>query len=84
MSAMCLILFCCLHESLSVHKAVVFRPFKGEVLDAQVTRVNKVGIFTQIGPLACFISKHVSVASKHRGVAQKIGHIEGLHIYIYI
>jgi DNA-directed RNA polymerase II subunit RPB7 len=40
------------------YKAIVFRPFKGEVLDAQVTQVNKVGLFTQIGPLQCFISRH--------------------------
>lgn len=38
----------------------MFRPFKGEVLDAVVTKVNKVGMFTQIGPLSCFVSKHVS------------------------
>ena len=40
-------------------QAVVFRPIKGEVLDAVVTQVNKIGIFTQIGPLSCFVSKHV-------------------------
>jgi len=40
------------------YKAIVFRPFKGEVLDAVVTQVNKVGLFTDIGPLSCFISRH--------------------------
>ena len=40
-------------------KAIVFRPFKGEVLDAIITQVNKVGLFTQIGPLSCFVSRHV-------------------------
>lgn len=40
------------------YKAIVFRPFKGEVLDAIVTQINKVGIFTEIGPLSCFISRH--------------------------
>lgn len=40
------------------YRAIVFRPFKGEVLDALVTQVNKVGIFTEIGPLSCFISRH--------------------------
>jgi len=39
------------------YKAIVFRPFKGEVLDAVVTQVNKVGLFTEIGPLSCFISR---------------------------
>ena len=40
-------------------QAIVFRPFKGEVLDAIITQVNKVGLFTQIGPLSCFVSRHV-------------------------
>ena len=31
--------------------AVVFRPFKGEVLDAIVTTVNKMGFFAEVGPL---------------------------------
>lgn len=42
------------------YKAIVFRPFKGEVLDAVVKQVNKVGMFAEIGPLSCFISHHVS------------------------
>ena len=33
------------------YKAVVFRPFKGEVLDAVVTTVNKMGFFAEVGPL---------------------------------
>uniref|UniRef100_A0A8C2ET69 DNA-directed RNA polymerase subunit n=1 Tax=Cyprinus carpio TaxID=7962 RepID=A0A8C2ET69_CYPCA len=41
------------------YKAIVFRPFKGEVVDAVVTQVNKVGLFTEIGPMSCFISRHV-------------------------
>ncbi|KAL7073705.1 hypothetical protein ACQ4LE_007095 [Meloidogyne hapla] len=40
------------------YKAIVFRPFKGQVMDAVVTQVNKVGIFCDIGPLSCFISRH--------------------------
>uniref|UniRef100_A0A914W0J3 DNA-directed RNA polymerase II subunit RPB7 n=1 Tax=Plectus sambesii TaxID=2011161 RepID=A0A914W0J3_9BILA len=40
------------------YKAIVFRPFKGEVMDAIVTQVNKVGVFCEIGPLSCFVSKH--------------------------
>ncbi|XP_065186711.1 DNA-directed RNA polymerase II subunit RPB7-like [Sycon ciliatum] len=40
------------------YKAIVFRPFKGEVLDAVVKDVNKVGLFTEIGPLQCFVSRH--------------------------
>ncbi len=41
------------------YTAIVFRPFKGEVVDAVVTQVNKVGMFAEIGPLSCFISHHV-------------------------
>ncbi|XP_050444352.1 DNA-directed RNA polymerase II subunit RPB7-like isoform X1 [Adelges cooleyi] len=40
------------------YKAIVFRPFKGEVLEAVVTQLNKVGMFAEIGPLSCFISHH--------------------------
>uniref|UniRef100_UPI00358F8B9F DNA-directed RNA polymerase II subunit RPB7 isoform X2 n=1 Tax=Myxine glutinosa TaxID=7769 RepID=UPI00358F8B9F len=40
------------------YRAIVFRPFKGEVVDAVVTQVNKVGLFTEIGPMSCFISRH--------------------------
>ncbi|EDW15679.2 uncharacterized protein Dmoj_GI22645 [Drosophila mojavensis] len=40
------------------YKAIVFRPFKGEVLDAVVKQINKVGMFAEIGPLSCFISHH--------------------------
>ena len=39
--------------------AIVFRPFKGEVLDAVVTQVNKLGFFAQVGPLQVFVSKHL-------------------------
>lgn len=40
------------------YKAIIFRPFKNEVLDGVVEQVNKVGIFLKIGPLSCFISRH--------------------------
>ncbi|KAL3125887.1 hypothetical protein niasHT_009416 [Heterodera trifolii] len=30
----------------------------GQVIDAVVSQVNKVGIFCEIGPLSCFISRH--------------------------
>jgi len=39
--------------------AIVFRPFKGEVLDAKVTVVNKLGFFAEVGPLNVFVSKHL-------------------------
>ena len=41
------------------YTAIVFRPFKGEVLDAVVTTVNKLGFFAQVGPLQIFVSKHL-------------------------
>lgn len=47
------------------YKAIVFRPFKGEVLEAVVTQLNKVGMFAEIGPLSCFISHHVSLILFH-------------------
>mmetsp|Transcript_6867 Transcript_6867/g.11513 ORF Transcript_6867/g.11513 Transcript_6867/m.11513 type:complete len:174 (-) Transcript_6867:6-527(-) len=40
-------------------QAIVFRPFKGEVLDAKVTVVNKLGFFAEVGPLQVFVSKHL-------------------------
>lgn len=40
------------------YKAIVFRPMKGEVLDAVVSQVNKVGIFVTIGPMNGFVSRH--------------------------
>ena len=38
-------------------EAIVFRPFKGEIVDAVVTQVNKVGLFCEVVPLTCFICK---------------------------
>ncbi|CCF73282.1 DNA-directed RNA polymerase II subunit G [Babesia microti strain RI] len=39
------------------YQAIVFKPFKDEVLDAIVTDVNKLGFFAQAGPLKVFVSK---------------------------
>eukprot|EP00126_Sphaerothecum_destruens_P009225 Sdes_comp20464_c0_seq5m14716 len=39
------------------YNAVVFRPFKGEVVDAIVTQVNKIGVFANVGPLSIFVSR---------------------------
>eukprot|EP00884_Botryococcus_braunii_P017089 jgi/Botrbrau1/4063/Bobra.152_3s0019.1 len=41
------------------YNCVVFRPFKGEVIDAVVTSVNKVGFFAEAGPLQLFVSNHL-------------------------
>ena len=37
-------------------EALVFRPFPGEVVDAVVTSVNKIGFFAEVGPLLIFVS----------------------------
>jgi DNA-directed RNA polymerase II subunit RPB7 len=42
------------------YRAIVFRPFKGEVVDAIVTQVNQMGFFAEVGPLQVFVSNHVS------------------------
>lgn len=58
--------------------AIVFKPFKGEVMDGKVSNVNKVstescrlfvtlltfqmGFFAMVGPLQVFVSSHVRFA----------------------
>jgi len=39
--------------------AIVFKPFKGEVFDAVVTQVSRMGFFAEIGPLQVFVDKHL-------------------------
>lgn len=41
-----------------LYKAIVFRPFKGEIMDGIVKQVNRMGIFVDIGPVTCFINRH--------------------------
>ena len=41
------------------YSCVAFRPFKGEVLDATVTQVNKFGFFAEAGPLSLFVSNQL-------------------------
>ncbi|CZT13181.1 probable DNA-directed RNA polymerase II chain Rpb7 [Rhynchosporium graminicola] len=41
------------------YRAVVWRPFKGETVDAIVTSVNQVGFFAEAGPLPLFVSAHL-------------------------
>eukprot|EP00899_Mesostigma_viride_P028968 jgi/Mesvir1/9256/Mv03122-RA.1 len=38
------------------YAAIVYRPFKGEVMDAVVTDVTKMGFFCESGPLRIFVS----------------------------
>ncbi len=42
-------------------KALIFRPFRGEVLDAIVSEVTNEGIVLESGPLKSFISQEVSL-----------------------
>lgn len=44
------------------YTAIVYKPFKGEVVDGQVASVNKMGFFADVGPLQVFVSSHVCVA----------------------
>lgn len=39
-------------------QAILFRPFRGEVLDATITAVNKMGFFAETGPVKIFVSSH--------------------------
>ncbi|KAI5477931.1 DNA-directed RNA polymerase II subunit RPB7 [Pseudohyphozyma bogoriensis] len=41
------------------YSAIVYRPFKNEVVDGVVASVNKMGIFADVGPLTCFVSTHL-------------------------
>ncbi|KAI9780616.1 MAG: DNA-directed RNA polymerase II subunit [Candelina submexicana] len=41
------------------YRAVVWRPFKGETVDAVVNSVNKMGFFADVGPLPVFVSNHL-------------------------
>ncbi|CAO3609638.1 unnamed protein product [Cunninghamella blakesleeana] len=41
------------------YQAIVFKPYKGEVMDAVITAVNKLGFFANVGPLQVFVSNHL-------------------------
>lgn len=45
-----------------LYRAIVWKPFKGETVDAIVSSVKQQGIFADVGPLPVFISKHVGFA----------------------
>ncbi|KAF2073977.1 hypothetical protein CYY_004722 [Polysphondylium violaceum] len=38
------------------YNAIIFKPFRGEVLDAIVTKVTNLGFFAEAGPLSIFVS----------------------------
>jgi DNA-directed RNA polymerase II subunit RPB7 len=41
------------------YSAIIFKPYKGEVVDAIVVNVNKMGFFAEVGPLTVFVSSHM-------------------------
>ncbi|KAH7572904.1 hypothetical protein JRO89_XS03G0031500 [Xanthoceras sorbifolium] len=41
------------------YQCVVFRPFKGEIVEAVVSMVNKMGFFAEAGPVQIFVSNHL-------------------------
>ncbi|KAF8880217.1 hypothetical protein CPB84DRAFT_1792702 [Gymnopilus junonius] len=43
-------------EFITRYRAIVFKPFKGEVVDGVVSNVNKMGFFADVGPLTVFVS----------------------------
>ncbi|KAG2112440.1 hypothetical protein BD769DRAFT_1492195 [Suillus cothurnatus] len=43
-------------EFITRYRAIVFKPFKGEVVDGVVNNVNKMGFFADVGPLTVFVS----------------------------
>lgn len=48
-----------LAEFTVTYRAVVWRPFKGETVDAIVVSVNQHGFFCEAGPLRIFVSTHL-------------------------
>ncbi|KAE9410677.1 hypothetical protein BT96DRAFT_961464 [Gymnopus androsaceus JB14] len=43
-------------EFITRYRAIVFKPFKGEVVDGVVNNVTKMGFFADVGPLSVFVS----------------------------
>jgi DNA-directed RNA polymerase II subunit RPB7 len=41
------------------YQCITFMPHKGEVLDATVNSINKMGFFASAGPLQLFVSNHL-------------------------
>lgn len=50
-------------EYVVTYRAIVFRPFRNQVIDAVVTTVNKMGFFAEVGPLQVFVSNHLIPSS---------------------
>jgi DNA-directed RNA polymerase II subunit RPB7 len=56
------------------YRAIVWRPFRGEVVDGMVTSVVNTGFFVDVGALTVFVSKQVGdLAALARGVKKHNG-----------
>nr|GMC84846.1 DNA-directed RNA polymerase ii subunit rpb7 [Ipomoea batatas] len=68
------------------YQCVVFRPFKGEILEAVVTMVNKMGFFAEAGPVQIFVSNHEDyVAIKDESVVNLVSrHLLSIHSIVTI
>jgi len=62
------------------YRAIVFKPYKGEVVDAVITTVNKMGFFAEVGPLTIFVSTHVGLPE----IEGQLSSTLGIFLYIYI
>ncbi|KMZ58335.1 DNA-directed RNA polymerase II subunit RPB7 [Zostera marina] len=64
------------------YQCVLFRPFKGEVLEAVVTIVNKMDFFAEAGPVQIFVSSHVKIQSDSEVRLKIIGtHVDATEIF---
>jgi DNA-directed RNA polymerase II subunit RPB7 len=59
-------------EFITRYRAIVFKPFKGEVVDGVVHNVTRMGIFAEVGPLNCFVSQQVRATRPLRNVRDLI------------
>jgi DNA-directed RNA polymerase subunit E'/Rpb7 len=53
-------------------KALVFKPFKGEILDGVITEVTDNGIMIETGPLRSFISKLVRFKNINLSITENL------------
>ncbi|XP_024527824.1 DNA-directed RNA polymerase II subunit RPB7 isoform X1 [Selaginella moellendorffii] len=62
------------------YQCVVFRPFKGEILEGVVTLVNKMGFFAEAGPVQIFVSNHVSLLKFVCSSSFSLNNLESLQL----
>jgi DNA-directed RNA polymerase II subunit RPB7 len=61
------------------YRAVVFRPFKGEVMNSVVTKVVQHGFFAESGPLTIFVSHHLLPADMKFDAAREAWRNESIN-----